>query len=160
MTVRGKLSIGGPGRKAGVAYRLLLPSGRFINHVRKPKRILLIDHEPHLTALISSALAASGEYVVRRESYRPEALIAALDFRPDLVLVDAEPERLEIDAVAQQLHAEGALHDVPVLCLTTLNSKGEIGTVGFLGPYTFLANPFHLEDMVRCIGEILKKRRR
>jgi len=124
-----------------------------------PRRILLIDHEPRLTAMVSSALQASGHYVIRQESYGQEALGAALHFQPDLILVDAEPERLEIDVVARQIHAERALENVPVLCLTSLSANGQIGTVGFLGGYTFLANPFYLEDMVSCIGEILKKKR-
>ncbi len=125
-----------------------------------PKRILLIDHEPRLTALVSSALQASGQYVIHQQSYSLEALGAALHFNPDLILVDAEPEHLEIDKVAQQIHAERALHDVPVVCLTSLAQNGQIGTVGFLGGYTFLANPCHIEDMVRCIAEILKTKRR
>jgi DNA-binding response OmpR family regulator len=128
--------------------------------VGRPKRILLIDHEPRLTARISSALAASGEYMIRQETYRPEAIETALDFQPDLILVDAEPQQLEIDAVAQQIHARRALEHVPVLCLTTLSANGEIGTVGFLGGYTFVANPFYLEDMVNCIGELLRRKRR
>lgn len=84
----------------------------------------------------------------------------ALEFRPDLILVDAEPARLELDAVAQQIHAERALQDVPVLCLSTLGVSGEIGTTGFLGGYTLLANSFYLDDMVRWIGEILRRKRR
>ena len=84
----------------------------------------------------------------------------ALDFHPDLILVDAGPEPLQVDAVAQRIHAEHALRDVPVLCLTILNANGEIGTTGFLGGYTFLANPFYLDDMVRWIEEILKRRAR
>lgn len=124
-----------------------------------PKRILLIDHEPRLTAMVSSALRASGQYLIREEGYSPEALQTALHFQPDLILVDAEPEHLEIDQVADQIHAQRALHDVPVVCLTSLAPNGQIGTVGFLGGYTFLANPLQIDDMVRCIAEILKEKR-
>jgi len=123
------------------------------------KRILLIDHEPRLTAVVSSALRANGQYLIREESYSPQALQVALHFQPDLILVDAEPEHLEIDQVAGQIHAQRALHDIPVVCLTSLSPNGQIGTVGFLGDYTFVANPFHIDDMVRCIGEILKQQR-
>jgi DNA-binding response OmpR family regulator len=123
-----------------------------------PKRILLIDHEPRLTAMVSSALRASGQYLIQEESYSPNALQTALHFQPDLILVDAEPEHLEIDQVAGQIHAERALHDVPLVCLTSLAPNGQIGTVGFLGGYTFLANPLQIDDMVSCIAEILKKK--
>jgi DNA-binding response OmpR family regulator len=125
----------------------------------RPKRILLIDHEPHLTAIVSSALQSSAHYLIRQQTYGAEVLAVALDFQPDLILLDAEPEHLELDQVAQQIHAETALQNVPVLCLTKLTANGQIGSVGFLGGYTFLANPFRLDDMVSCIAEILKMRR-
>lgn len=127
--------------------------------MRTRKRILLIDNEPGLTALVSSALEASGQYVVRQQSYSSGALAAALHFQPDLILLDAEPEHLEIDQVAQQIHAERELHDVPVFCLTTLAGNGQIGTIGFFGGFTLFANPFHLDDMVSCIGAILSRKR-
>ena len=123
------------------------------------KRILLIDHEPRLTARVSSALRASGQYLIHEEPYSPQVLQIALRFQPDLILVDAEPGHLEIDRVAGQIHAQGTLHDIPVICLTCLAPKGQIGTVGFLGDYTFVADPFQIDDMVRCIGEILKQKR-
>ncbi|MGH8095327.1 MAG: response regulator [Chthoniobacterales bacterium] len=124
-----------------------------------PKRILLIDHEPHLTAMVGSALEASGQYLIQKEDYSPGVLDIALHFQPDLILLDAEPQHLEIDEVAQRIHADRALHDVPVVCLTSLAQNGQIGSIGFLGGYTFVANPFHLDDMVRCIAEILAEKR-
>ncbi len=124
-----------------------------------PKRILLIDHEPHLTMLVGSALEATGQYLIRQESHSHRALHTALQFQPDLILLDAAPEHLELDAIAQQIHADSSLHDVPVVCLTSLASNGLIGSVGFLGGYTFVADPFQLSDMVSCIAEILKERR-
>jgi PleD family two-component response regulator len=124
-----------------------------------PKRILLIDHAPHLTAVVGSALLATGQYLIRQECHNRRALHSALHFQPDLILLDAAPEHLELDEVAQQIHAERALHEVPVLCLTSLTASGQVGSVGFLGGYTFVANPFHVADMVRCIAEILNERR-
>lgn len=120
-----------------------------------PKRILLIDHEPHLTAVVGSALQATGQYLIRQESHSRSALHAALHFQPDLILLDAAPQHFELDRVAQQIHADASLHDVPVVCLTSVTPNGMIGSVGFLGGYTFMANPFQLSDMVSCIAEIL-----
>ncbi len=124
-----------------------------------PKRILLIDHAPHLTALVGSALQATGKYLIRQEDHSRRALHSALHFQPDLILLDAAPAHLELDEIAQQIHANVSLHDVPVMCLTSLAPNGQIGSVGFLGGYTFVANPFHLADMVACIGEMLKEKR-
>ena len=124
-----------------------------------PKRILLIDHAPHLTAVVGSALQATGKYLIRQENHSRRALHSALHFQPDLILLDAAPAHLELDEIAQQIHANVSLYDVPVMCLTSLAPNGQIGSVGFFGGYTFVANPFHLADMVACIGEMLKEKR-
>ena len=71
-----------------------------------PKRILLIDHEPHLTAVVGSALQATGRYLIRQENHSRRALHSALHFQPDLILLDAVPEHLEVDEIAQQIHAD------------------------------------------------------
>jgi DNA-binding response OmpR family regulator len=120
-----------------------------------PKRILLIDHEPHLTRLVGSALEATGQYLIRRESHGPRAFQAALHFQPDLILLDVAPVHLEHDPLARQLQAEAGLQNVPLVCLTNLDANGQIGSVGFFGGYTFLAQSFRLEDMVSCIREML-----
>ena len=124
------------------------------------KRILLIDHEPHLTAVVGSALQATGRYLIRQENHSRRALHSALHFQPDLILLDVVPEHLEVDEIAQQIHADTSLQDVPVVCLTSLAPNGQIGSVGFFGGYTFVANPFLLEDMVNCIAEMLNDKRR
>ena len=124
-----------------------------------PKRILLIDHEPHLTAVVGTALQATGRYLIRQENHGRRALHAALHFQPDLILVGAGPEYGELDEIAQQIQTDQSLHEVPVVCLTSLSANGQIGSVGFLGGYSFVADPFRVDDMVRCIAEILKERR-
>jgi len=124
-----------------------------------PKRILLIDHEPHLTATVGSALQATGQYLIQQEKHNRRALHTALHFQPDLILLDAMPGHLELHEVARQIHANVSLRDVPVMCLTCLDPNGQIGSVGFFGGYTFVANPFHLAEMVACIREMLKEKR-
>jgi DNA-binding response OmpR family regulator len=119
------------------------------------KRILLIDHQPHLAAVVGSALQATGQYLIRQENHCRRALHTALHFQPDLILLDAGPEHLELDEIAQQIHANAALQNVPVVCLTTLAPNGQIGSVGFFGGYSFVANSFQLDDMVNCIAEML-----
>ena len=100
-------------------------------------------------------MQATGRYLIRQENHSRRALHSALHFQPDLILLDAVPEHLEVDEIAQQIHADSSLQDIPVVCLTSLASNGQIGSVGFFGGYTFVANPFPLEDMVNCIAEML-----
>src|SRR5919109_851520 len=54
---------------------------------RKP-RILIVDDEPAFTRLVKLALEQDGYYEVQEENHGRHALAAALEFRPDLVLLD------------------------------------------------------------------------
>ncbi len=120
-----------------------------------PKRILLIDHAPHITAIVGSALEATGQYLIRQEKHSRRALHAARHFQPDLILLDTVSQEVEADEIAQQIHTDTGLHEVPMVCLTSLAPNGQIGSVGFFGGFSFVAHPSRLEDMVSCIAEML-----
>jgi DNA-binding response OmpR family regulator len=119
------------------------------------KRILLIEDEPHLTALVRPALEATGRYHIRVECHRRGALHAALHFQPDLVLLDSRKPTLLENELARAIHAEAALQDIPVVLLTGLTADKRISSVGFFGGYTFFANPFSVAEVVDCIEEML-----
>jgi DNA-binding response OmpR family regulator len=124
-----------------------------------PQRILLIEHEPHLTALVGSALQANGTYLIQRESHNRRMLHAALHFQPHLILLDAAPDHRSLDEIARQIHGNAFLNEVPIICLTTCAADGKIGSIGFFGGYTFVADPFPLGDLVASITEMLKGQR-
>jgi hypothetical protein len=56
-------------------------------------------------------------------------------------LLDAAPEHLEFDQITRQIHANISLHDSAGHLPTSLAPNGKIGSVGFFGGYTFMANP-------------------
>ena len=120
-----------------------------------PKRILLIDNEPQLTAIVRAGLEATGLYAIKEENDSRRALHVARHFQPDLILLDVLMPELDGGDVAHQIHTDPALRDVPIVFLTSLASNGEIGSVGFFGGYKFIAKPFRISDLVRCVGEIL-----
>ena len=120
-----------------------------------PKRILLIEDEPHLTALVRPALQASGRYLLRDENHHRGALHAARHFQPDLVLLDSVRPNLTHGGIAFSIHQDPALHEVPVVLLTGLAPDRRICSVGFFGGYTFFANPFSVDEVIDCIEGML-----
>jgi len=88
------------------------------------KKILLVDHEPQVTALVRHALESTGRYLVKVEQDSRLALHAAPWFLPDLILLDAAKAQSEGEAVNRQLKAEPALKDTPFLFLPTLDMRG------------------------------------
>jgi DNA-binding response OmpR family regulator len=120
------------------------------------KKILLVDHEPRMTALIRQALESTGKYLVKVEQDSRLALHAAPWFLPDLILLDAAKAEAEGEDVNHQLKSAPALKDTPFLFLSG-NSASEknVMTGGFLGGYRFIANAVSLDDLLRCVDEML-----
>jgi CheY-like chemotaxis protein len=120
------------------------------------KKILLVDHEPKVTALVRRALESTGRYLVKVEQDSRLAVHAAPWFRPDLVLLDAEKAEAESQDVNRQLKSEPALKDTPFLFLSgNAAPEKKVVTGGFISGYSFLATAVTLDDLVRCVDEML-----
>lgn len=120
-----------------------------------PKRILLIDDEPQLTALVRRALEATGHYEIKEENHSLRALHSARHFQPDLILLDVLMPELDGRELARQMQADPALQDVPIIFVSSLAPDGKISTVGFLDGYSFIAKPFEICDLVNCVEGML-----
>jgi two-component system cell cycle response regulator len=120
------------------------------------KKILLVDHEPRMTALVRQALENTGCYLVKVEQDIRLALHAAPWFLPDLIMLDAAGAEAEGEDVNHQLQSEPALKDTPFLFLSSTSGLDQkVLTGGFLGGYRFVANAVSLEDLLRCVHEML-----
>jgi len=120
------------------------------------KKILLVDHEPRITLLVRRALEGTGKYLVKVEQDCQLALHAAPWFLPDLVLLDAEKAEAEGEDVNRWLKSDPALRDTPFLFLGGQDCSGEkVLTGGFISGYRFVATSTSLDDLIRCVDEML-----
>ena len=119
------------------------------------KKILLVDHEPKMTALVRRALESTGRYLVKVEQDVRLAQHAAPWFRPDLVLLDGAKSS-EGEDLNRQLKTEPALQDTPFLFLNgNPATEKKVMTGGFISGYSFLAAAVTLDDLVRFVEEML-----
>lgn len=119
------------------------------------KKILLVDHEPKVTALVRRALESTGHFLVKVEADVRLAQQAAPWFRPDIILLDA-PKTSESVDMNRQLQSEPALKDTPFLYLSgNPTAEKKVMTGGFISGYSFLAAAVTLEDLVRFVEEML-----
>jgi DNA-binding response OmpR family regulator len=119
------------------------------------KKILLVDHEPKVTALVRRALENTGRYLVKVEPDVRLAQHAAPWFRPDLVLLDGA-KSAEGEDVNRQLKNEPTLKDTPFLFLSgNPATEKQVMTGGFISGYSFLAPAVTLDDLVRFVEEML-----
>ena len=116
------------------------------------KRILIVDDEVGFTHLLRLSLETIGYYEVREENDPERAVGAALEFEPDLVVLDIMMPRLDGSEVASAFKADPVLRDVPVLFLTALVSVDEApsGTCDS-GGQSFLPKDLPIDKLIECI---------
>ena len=119
------------------------------------KKILLIDHEAHVTRTVRRVLEAAGKYSIREVHDAAFAVHAARWFRPDLIMVDLTHPATDGTIIAQQLLKDRDLRHVPLLCLSNLVSERQFMSAGILRGYTFLAVPVKIEQLLRGVEQLL-----
>lgn len=120
------------------------------------KRILLVDDEPGITRMMRRNLEATGRFEVLDINDPAIALETALQFRPDLVLLDVMMPGADGGDVAASFENDPQLAKVPIVFLTAIVKKNEVAPTGStIGHHTFLAKPVKLEDLLSCIDDHL-----
>lgn len=118
------------------------------------KRIFLVDDEPSFTRLLKLNLEQTGAYEVRVVNWAEDALPAALEFRPDVVLLDVMMPRMFGGDVAACLRAEPSLRSLPIIFLTAAVPKERTEEhEGTIGGYPCLSKPVNLEQVMESIRQ-------
>jgi two-component system phosphate regulon response regulator PhoB len=122
------------------------------------ERILVVDDEPDITALVAYHLARSG-YRVSTATNGSDALKAIKTEHPSLVVLDLMLPGLSGYEVIEQVRREPATAELPVLMLTA--RKDEVDRVrGFtLGADDYLTKPFSPQELVLRVAAILRRAR-
>ncbi|MGH7636204.1 MAG: response regulator [Gemmatimonadaceae bacterium] len=121
-------------------------------------RILVVDDEPDIIALVAYHLARSG-YRVSTASSGPEALQAARDEQPALVILDLMLPELSGFEVLERIRADRALADIPVLMLTARREESDRVQGLSLGADDYLVKPFSPKELVLRVRNILRRTR-
>ena len=120
------------------------------------KRILIVDDDVTAARMLKLSLERTGAYEVRDVHRGTEALPAAQQFRPDLVLLDVCMPDADGGDVAFLLSSDANLRATPIVFLTSLVSEHETEeTSNLIGGYPFLAKPARVAVVVACIEKHL-----
>lgn len=120
------------------------------------KRILIVDDESGAALLLKLNLEQTNDYVVRVETLSTEALVAAAQFRPDLILLDVMMPGADGGEVANRLRASPDLKQVPIVFFTAAATKREVAERdGQIGGLSFLAKPADLREVIACFAKHL-----
>jgi two-component system phosphate regulon response regulator PhoB len=120
------------------------------------ERVLVVDDEPDIVALVAYHLAKSG-YRVSTAASGPEAVQAARDERPALVVLDLMLPGVSGFEVLEQLRGMDATKDVAVLMLTARRDEPDRIRGLTLGADDYLTKPFSPQELVLRVGAILRR---
>jgi two-component system phosphate regulon response regulator PhoB len=121
-------------------------------------RILVVDDEPDITALVAYHLAKQG-FRVSTASSGVEALKRVLDERPDLVVLDLMlPGRSGFE-VLEELRLRPETSSIGVVLLTACNDKSDRVRGLALGADDYIAKPFAPEELVLRVSAVLRRLR-
>ena len=121
-------------------------------------RIMYVDDEPDIRAIVEMALQAVGGFTVTLCQDGREALEKAPRARPDLVLLDVMMPGMDGPQTLEALRRVPGLAGVPVVFVTAKVQPAEIARFRELGAADVIAKPFDpmaLSDQVRAIWDRL-----
>ncbi|MFO7563745.1 MAG: response regulator [Enhygromyxa sp.] len=121
-------------------------------------RVLVVDDDPWILRMVSSSLEKKGSYVVETARDGQQALQKAQQVRPDMIITDVMMPVMDGWAFVQQLRADPALADIPVLFLTALGKdEDRLHALG-LKPEDYVSKPFRFDDLERRVLKALAVR--
>jgi CheY-like chemotaxis protein len=119
-------------------------------------KILIVDDDIGLSKLVQIVLEKTRLYQTRVENHSQNALAAASEFRPDVILLDVDMPGLDGGEVARQIRNNSSLRDTPIVFFTSLVSPSEAGqTMVSRGGENFLAKPVEASVLIRCLENLL-----
>jgi two-component system OmpR family response regulator len=125
-----------------------------INGETPTARILVVDDEPSITDLLSTALRYMG-YDVATARTGSGALDAAAGHPPDLIVLDVMLPDIDGFEVCRRLRADGDF--VPVIFLTAREGEDDRVTGFIRGGDDYVTKPFSLEELTLRIGALLRR---
>lgn len=115
------------------------------------KKILIIDDEKALTAMLKLNLDLTGLYEVATENDPTNALADVLKFSPDLILLDVIMPRMDGPEIAFQIKNHPLLKDIPIVFLTATVRKEEVKSGGMIAGHCFVAKTDSLSSLFDTI---------
>jgi two-component system sensor histidine kinase/response regulator len=120
--------------------------------------ILIVDDDRDTTHLIKVLLERTGHYLVLEENDATRAHWSALNFRPDLILLDIMMPETDGGEVAARIHADPKLKNTPIIFLTALATRAEAKSGLNIQGHSFLAKPVSIPELINAIDEHLSAR--
>src|SRR5512142_1189056 len=119
-------------------------------------KILIAEDERDIRDLVSFTLRFAG-YEVVAVGNGAEAVEAARQEMPDLILMDVRMPRMTGYEACEKMKADPELEKIPVVFLSAKGQDSEIRTGLDAGAAEYLLKPFAPAELTERVGELLVK---
>ncbi len=121
-------------------------------------RILVVDNEALMTKVVQKYLESTGGYTVRTENNSLLAGQAALEFAPDVILLDILMPGADGLTVKNQLKSHRKTRATPVIYISAMSCKPQVmGHLSKTENGYFLSKPFLRNDLLNALQVVLEE---
>lgn len=121
-------------------------------------RILIVDDEPEVHAVLGKMLAKSG-YAVQSAYGANEAFGKINSSRPDLIILDIMMPEVSGIEVCNKLKENPETKDILILIVSAKDAQADRIEGLTHGADDYVSKPFHLRSLIRKIEHMLQKQR-
>ena len=118
------------------------------------KKVLIADDEPNIVVSLEFLLQQGG-YEVRTVSNGIEALSAAREFRPHLLLLDIMLPLRSGFEVCQLIRESPELKELKIIMLTAKGREAEVAKGLALGADAYITKPFATRELLETVRRML-----
>lgn len=119
------------------------------------KRVLVVDDDPEIGALIRDVLGDDGRFEIRVVETGYDAGMETERFRPHLIVLDYMLPDLNGDIVCKRVRENDALSETRVLCVSGVIESSEVERLMDAGADGFMKKPFDLRVLIERIEGLL-----
>ena len=120
------------------------------------KRILVVEDEPRILAIVQERLEVSGHEVITATD-GVQALEVARREKPDLIVLDLMLPRKDGYDVCVELKNDPVYSPIPILMLTSKSQDKEINKGLACGAEGYMLKPFDSKAFVARVAQLLDK---
>lgn len=122
-------------------------------------RVLVVEDEQDIAALIKHALERSGDAQVDVVGSGDTALRAVADQAPDLVILDLNLPVLSGTEVCRVIRGRADTANVPIIILSARTSESDRVAGLDLGADDYVTKPFSLRELAARVRAVLRRKR-
>jgi DNA-binding response OmpR family regulator len=120
-------------------------------------RVLIIEDDPKIVEAIEKTLSLAPGFLVKPVNDPNKAIAAAIQYKPDLVLLDVRLPGGDGRNVLKGLKQNAATKAIPVIFLTGMSSEGDKVLGLNLGADDYVVKPFGAMELLARIQAVLRR---